>query len=159
MQTYIGTKVIQAEPMRRCDYVASRCWVLPDNENGADEGYRVVYPDGYVSWTPAPQFEEAYQPIGAGIAEAVRSDVQNLIASKTSDVEHLYSTDAAGPATSSPTLRDFNPTGSDVVEGIKRRTDELMAFINDHCAANRHRSIALTNYEQAAMWAVKSLFV
>jgi hypothetical protein len=60
--------------------------------------------------------------------------------------------------TNSPTLASFNPSGSEVVAEIKRRTDELMQFINDNVPNNRQRSIALTNYEQAAMWAVKANF-
>lgn len=59
----------------------------------------------------------------------------------------------------SPTLAGFNPSGSEVVAEIKRRTDELIAYIDEHCPSNRHRSIAVTNYEQAAMWAVKANFV
>ena len=56
------------------------------------------------------------------------------------------------------TLPDFNPSGSEVVDGIKQRTEELMQFIRDNVPENRCRSIALTNYEQAAMWAVKANF-
>ncbi len=56
------------------------------------------------------------------------------------------------------TLPEFNPSGSDVVAGIKARTEELMGFIRDHVPNNRERSIAITNYEQAAMWAVKANF-
>ncbi len=59
----------------------------------------------------------------------------------------------------SPTLKDFNPSGSGVVAEIKQRTDDLMAFIEENVPSNRHRSIALTNYEQAAMWGVKANFV
>ena len=56
------------------------------------------------------------------------------------------------------TLPDFNPSGSEVVAGIKQRTEELLAFITEHVPSNRERSIAITNYEQAAMWAVKANF-
>ena len=47
MQKYIGTKMIQAEPATR---------------DGKD-GYKVVYADGYESWSPKDVFEEAYLPI------------------------------------------------------------------------------------------------
>lgn len=47
MQQYIGTKIIQAQP-------------AVNNEN--EEGYAVVYPDGYTSWSPKVAFEEAYRP-------------------------------------------------------------------------------------------------
>lgn len=56
------------------------------------------------------------------------------------------------------TIPAFNPSGSEVVQGIKDRTEELMQFIREHAPDNRCRSIALTNYEQAAMWAVKANF-
>ena len=57
------------------------------------------------------------------------------------------------------TLPDFNPSGSDAVHIIKRKTEDLLQYIRDNVPENRARSIALTNYEQAAMWAVKANFV
>ena len=57
------------------------------------------------------------------------------------------------------TLPDFNPSGSDVVDEIKQRTEELIKYIQENVPENRQRSIALTNYEQAAMWAVKANFM
>lgn len=56
------------------------------------------------------------------------------------------------------TIPEFNPSGSDVVAEIKSRTEDLLNFIRDNVPENRPRSIALTNYEQAAMWAVKANF-
>lgn len=56
------------------------------------------------------------------------------------------------------TIPSFNPSGSEVVAGIKQRTEELMDYIRANAPDNRCRSIALTNYEQAAMWAVKANF-
>lgn len=56
------------------------------------------------------------------------------------------------------TLPDFNPSGSDVVAEVKARTEDLLNFIRENVPANRERSIAVTNYEQAAMWAVKANF-
>ena len=52
MKTFIGTKIIQAEP-RVKDYG-------PQEQQG-QPGYTVVYPDGYTSWSPAEAFEEAYR--------------------------------------------------------------------------------------------------
>lgn len=57
------------------------------------------------------------------------------------------------------TLPAFNPSGSEVVSETKRLTEELMDYIRANVPDNRCRSIALTNYEQAAMWAVKANFV
>lgn len=73
MQTYIGSKIVNAIPMNRLQYNNFRGWVLPSNENGEDEGYLVEYTDGgspntphykgYVSWSPKIQFENAYKVI------------------------------------------------------------------------------------------------
>lgn len=72
MQRYIGTKLINAQPMTRAEYNAFRGWALPADENGADEGFLVEYLDGgqantdqyagYVSWSPAEVFRRAYRP-------------------------------------------------------------------------------------------------
>ena len=68
---YIGTKMINAEPMTRAAYNVFRGWGLPADENGDDEGYLVEYLDGgkpnttthagYVSWSPKEQFDNAYR--------------------------------------------------------------------------------------------------
>jgi hypothetical protein len=56
------------------------------------------------------------------------------------------------------TLPSFNPSGSEVVQTIKDKTEELLEYISANVPVNRERSIAITNYEQAAMWAVKANF-
>ena len=71
LKEFIGTKIIYAKPMNRLDYNIFRGWELPANENGSDEGYLVEYKDGgepntkeyqgYVSWSPKVQFENAYK--------------------------------------------------------------------------------------------------
>lgn len=57
MKAYIGAKVIKAEP---CTEAASGRAVPIDQDQ---DGYRVVYPDGYVSWSPKATFEEAYREL------------------------------------------------------------------------------------------------
>lgn len=57
------------------------------------------------------------------------------------------------------TIPSFNPSGKSEVDAIKQATEDLMTFIRENVPENRQRSIALTNYEQAAMWAVKANFV
>ena len=61
MKQYIGTKIIKAKPMTRGEYNTFRGWKIPENENPADEGYLVEYSDGYISWSPKKQFDEAYR--------------------------------------------------------------------------------------------------
>ena len=59
---YIRMHQVEAEPMTRGDYNKKRGWEIPANENPADEGYFVTYPDGYISWCPKAQFEAAGRP-------------------------------------------------------------------------------------------------
>ncbi len=65
MDKYIGTKMIEAKPMDRGEYNKYRGWEIPEDENPHDEGYLVRYQDGYESWLPKKQFEEAYREYDA----------------------------------------------------------------------------------------------
>ena len=57
------------------------------------------------------------------------------------------------------TIPSFNPSGKMEVDAINEMTETIMQFLRDNVPENRCRSIALTNYEQAAMWAVKANFM
>lgn len=62
MRQYIGTKIVDAEPMNRGGYNAYRGWAAPVGEDQNTEGYLVRYqPDGYESWSPKEVFEAAYR--------------------------------------------------------------------------------------------------
>ncbi len=61
MRKYVGTKIIEAKEMNRGNYNKYRGWTIPENENPNDEGYLVRYSDGYESWSPKKQFEDAYR--------------------------------------------------------------------------------------------------
>jgi len=60
--------------------------------------------------------------------------------------------------TKASTIPSFNPSGSDVVAEIKACTEALLNYLKEVVPNNRERSLAITNYEQAAMWAVKANF-
>lgn len=60
MQKYIGTKVIQAEPA----------------EKDGKAGNKVVYADGYESWSPKDVFEEAYLPLS--VNEGLKTDKPSI---------------------------------------------------------------------------------
>ena len=55
METYIGTKIVMAEPCER--------WEEGGDVKAAVPGYKVIYPDGYESWSPKDVFEKAYLPV------------------------------------------------------------------------------------------------
>lgn len=71
---YIRCHIVKAEPMTRGEYNNYRGWEMPANENPFDEGYHVVYPDGYESWCPKAQFEAAGRPIdGMTFGQAIEA--------------------------------------------------------------------------------------
>lgn len=64
MPKYIGTKVVQAKPMslKEAQIVLDRK-IKP--ATAEEDGYLVVYNDGYRSWSPKSVFEEAYHELSA----------------------------------------------------------------------------------------------
>lgn len=63
MMQYLGVKLVEATPMSRGDYNQYRGWVIPKGENPEDPGFLVRYHDGYESWCPREQFEDANRPM------------------------------------------------------------------------------------------------
>lgn len=61
MQSYIGCKIIQAEAMDEFTFLSEEQGMGKDGENRS--GYRVCYPDGYISWSPKEVFENVYRRI------------------------------------------------------------------------------------------------
>ncbi len=55
MEKYLGVKVVQAEPCK--------AWERRGEHDVGSEGYKVVYEDGYTSWSPKDVFEKAYRPL------------------------------------------------------------------------------------------------
>lgn len=60
MKQYQCHKIVQAEPMNLGDYNKFKGWIIPEDEDPEREGYKVVYSDDYISWSPKEQFEEGY---------------------------------------------------------------------------------------------------
>ena len=52
MEKYIGCKCVEAEPCK--------AWKEIGSHKVGEDGYKVVYPDGYVSWFPKDAFESVY---------------------------------------------------------------------------------------------------
>lgn len=55
MKKYVGVKQVRAE---KC-----KAWKDAGGHKIGDDGYKVIYKDGYESWSPADVFEEAYREI------------------------------------------------------------------------------------------------
>ena len=58
MDKYIGFKIIEAEKMNLYEYCMNVKGRDCKEEN--EEGYKVVYDNGYTSWSPKDVFEKAY---------------------------------------------------------------------------------------------------
>lgn len=83
MNTYIGCKMVEAEPMTRGAYNQLRGWKLPERENPEDQGYLVKYDDNYISWSPKDIFEKQHFML--------MSDKQELLESLSYiDINDLY---------------------------------------------------------------------
>ena len=53
MKKYIGTKFVEARP--------ALCEKDNQMNKKGDAGYDVLYPDGYISWSPKKAFEDSYR--------------------------------------------------------------------------------------------------
>lgn len=57
--------------------------------------------------------------------------------------------------------KDFNPSGNSAVDKIKEETAKLIDYLNplalSHGTGGREAALAMTAYEDAAMWAVKAI--
>jgi len=64
MKTYKSIKTVQAEPMTY--HEAGKIGLIRDYSStcGDSDGYKVVYKDGYESWSPKETFEEGYIEVG-----------------------------------------------------------------------------------------------
>ena len=64
MQKYIGTKLIEAIPaIRKGGKIYEKGQPIPRSMEPEEAGYKVLYQDGYESWSPKYVFERAYLPL------------------------------------------------------------------------------------------------
>ena len=128
MDRFIGTKIVNALPMTRGAYNILRDWKLPDNENGADDGYLVEYLDGgkpnvegfsgYVSWSPKEQFDNAYRgtegmPFGLAV-EALRKGLKVARAGWNGKGMFLFLVPGSTFKVNRPPLLGIYPEGHEV---------------------------------------------
>lgn len=70
-EIYVGTKIIKAKPMTSDDFKIEKGQSIGNDEN--QEGYRVQYDDGYVSWSPKSVFERCYRLLSQDEIRVVQS--------------------------------------------------------------------------------------
>lgn len=80
MKTYIACKIVQAEPMQELKFSTevrpSATTIAVDKEGNSRAGYKVRYPDGYESWSPALAFENSHREILASELELLNPPKQ-----------------------------------------------------------------------------------
>lgn len=70
IRNYISVKLIKAEPCK--------AWKDFKGHMTGDEGYKIYYPDGYVSWCPKEEFEKQYLQLEED-NKITQKDVDNFI--------------------------------------------------------------------------------
>lgn len=135
MKTYIGCKVIEAEPQFE---FPDR--TLPNGEDPLHErgrpGYAVVYEGGYRSWSPKDVFEAAYHEVPADQAPDALNRATTAIV-------------RPGLSTLDPDQATLIAKGRVVQGGINTSIDLLRAT---GAADPRALALAQTNFDQAFMW-------
>jgi hypothetical protein len=99
LQHFVGTKIVKSKPMTKSVYNDYRGWEMPADEDGAEPGYLVEYLDGgkpnhpdhqgYISWAPKEQHENAY--LNMGNMGTYTPEQQRLFAKKV-QLEHDIAT-------------------------------------------------------------------
>lgn len=146
MKTYRGTKTLKATLMTRGEYCKYRGWDVPKGENPDEEIYLVEYPvevdtvpnhpdhEGYISMSPKTVFNNYY-----------RRSKEDSIGKRRVKV-------------------GFNPGDYSPATDLKLKTADLIDMIDGQTLVqgNRERArliaLAMTKYEEAAMWAVKAMY-
>lgn len=115
LTAFIGTKSVLATAMSRGEYNEYRGWEIPENEDPEEQGYLVEYVDGgkpnddrhkgYISWSPACVFKDAYRPngsltfgdaltalrLGKKVARSSWNDLQYVVAQgESKQIESTY---------------------------------------------------------------------
>ena len=82
MDFYLGTKLIRASVMTNFQFARLRNTELSIEEfegtRKIEDGYRVLYADGYESWSPTVPFEEAYRRVVGVVSHKCEKEFKNI---------------------------------------------------------------------------------
>ena len=112
MQTYIGTKLVEAEPAWRLNGKVYDAGTMFGGADRPEEGYRVRYPDGYESWSPKEVFEKAYLPLEHN--QELKTDEPSISARMVEDFIRETWTETLGEKTT--VVRAALRNGFEIVE-------------------------------------------
>lgn len=132
MKQYIGTKMVQAKPAYRITDPRGNAYLQMKDPNAVceagskiEDGYKVLYADGYESWSPKEVFEEAYREVDGmsfGLAlEAVKLGFR--AARKGWNGKRMYVFLAHEPDFNTPQdISEFEDTAVEVPDCLGLRT-------------------------------------
>ena len=84
MKNYIGVKIVQANPVTKLNGIIYKVGSpIPRCMGHREEGYEVIYPDGYKSFSPKAVFEKAYMEITGKDNKVSQADVESFIVETT----------------------------------------------------------------------------
>ncbi len=89
MKCYLGTKIIQAEPMKLSDYNNFKGWTMPDGEDPEAPGYLVKHSNNHTTWSPKDIFEIACRPITPDEAKLIVGDGAVFVVNQDKDSREL----------------------------------------------------------------------
>lgn len=132
MAKFIGVKMIDATPMNLGDYNAYRGWDIPKDEDPKKEGYLVVYPDGYQSWSPKEIFEAAYFKLSEGdknklSVDDLRRFAKSVIIEKIDPNTALVTTEFRNGFKDYQTGSCVDPENFDMAKGLEVGKEKSVA--------------------------------
>ena len=110
MKKYIGVKIVEAKEMNKYEFFISHKGGECTTDNEA--GYMVKYPDGYESWCPKKQFEEA---------NTLLADVPDASLQLAGEMYDIYCTAVGGKAWNGDILPKWSKFRAD--ETKKKQSD------------------------------------
>lgn len=119
LKRYVGVKLVDAEPMNLGEYNKMRGWKIPEDENPKEEGYKIMYPDGYVSWSPKEIFEKFYMQVGSN-----NTVTQELVDSFIKDVE-VFTLGAKTTVVNATMINGFNIVASSACVDISNYNEQI----------------------------------
>lgn len=72
LESYISCKVVRGEPMTESKF-RNRPITGEDRD-----GYRVIYPDGYESWSPKKSFDDSHRKVTKGEKQIFIDEYEEL---------------------------------------------------------------------------------
>ena len=89
MKTYTGLTQVQAESLSRGGYYQYQGWTVPAHVDPSEDGFMVVYPDGFRYWSPADTFNKEFIEVSSNSGRQILADYQQTVSRRAEVVAEL----------------------------------------------------------------------